>query len=343
MARKLLVWMYAPEYPLWSMPDADRQRVAAALPETWEAVFLEEEGYFAGDGARGIPDRLIAEIGDAEVYAGFGIPRAAFLAARDLRWVHSAAAGVGGSLFEEMRASDVVLTNSAGLHAEPLADHALAMILFFARGLDIAAVGKARREWLHAEMAGSESRMVEVAGRTVGIVGYGGIGRAVGRRAAALGMRVLGLRRSPGAAPAEVERMMGPDELPALLSASDYVVLAVPETDETRGWLGATELALLGEGAVLINLSRGGIVEEAPLAEALASGRLRGAGLDVFEREPLPSDSPLWDLENVVITPHTGAVTPRFWERETPLLLDNLRRYVEGRPLVNVVDKERGY
>ncbi|HKK07593.1 MAG TPA: D-2-hydroxyacid dehydrogenase [Gemmatimonadota bacterium] len=343
MGRKLLVWMHAPEYPLWSMPPGDRERVAETLPEDWEVVFLEEPGYFAGDGARHIPERLLQEIGDAEVYAGFGLPRRAFLEARELRWVHSGAAGVGGSLFDEMRESDVVLTNSAGLHAEPLGDHAMAMILHFARGLDVAGAGKARREWRHAAMAGEGSPLVEVSGRTVGILGYGGIGSAVGRRASALGMRVLALRRSGGPPPPEVEHMFDHRGLEKLLGSSHYVVVAVPETDETRGLLGDARLSLMREGAVLINLSRGGIVEEAALARMLASRRLRGAGLDVFEEEPLPADSPLWDLENVVITPHTGAVSPRFWERETPLFLENLRRYLDGRPLINVVDKELGY
>ncbi|HKK27547.1 MAG TPA: D-2-hydroxyacid dehydrogenase [Gemmatimonadota bacterium] len=343
VARKLLVWMHAPEYPLWSMPAEDRERVAAALPGEWEAVFLEEPGYFAGDGARRIPGRLLQEIRDAEVYAGFGLPRPAFLEARELRWVHSGAAGVGGALYGEMRDSDVLLTNSAGLHSEPLGDHALAMILHFARGLDVAEAGRARREWRHTAMAGAGSPLVEVEGRSVGVIGYGGIGSAVGRRAAALGMRVLAVSRSGGPAPDEVESLRDEGGLDDVLSASHYVAVCVPETDGTRNLLGEERLALLREDAVLINLSRGGIVEEAALARMLASGRLRGAGLDVFEEEPLPPDSPLWDLENVVITPHAGAVSPRFWERETPLLIENLRRYLDGRPLVNVVDKELGY
>jgi D-2-hydroxyacid dehydrogenase (NADP+) len=343
MAHKLLVWMHAPEYPLWSMPPGDRERLRGALPDDWSAVFLEESGYFAGDGARHVPERLLEEIRDAEVYAGFGIARRAFLEAGELSWIHSGASGVGGSLFPELVESDVVLTNSAGIHAEPLADHAAALMLHFSRGLDVAAAGQHRHEWLHTRLTGRESPVVELAGRTVGIVGYGGIGSAIGRRAAALGMRVVAVRRSSRNAPPEVDRMWDTRGLPELLSGAHYVVLTVPETDETRGLLGESLLSRMRSDAVLINLSRGGIVEEAALARALASGGLRGAGLDVFEREPLPPDSPLWDLENVVITPHSGAVSPRFWERETALFLENLRRYLDGRPLVNVVDKERGY
>lgn len=342
-ARKFLVWMHAPEYPIWSMPEAAEERIREALGPDWTLRCLEEEGYFAGDGARRVPDPLIREIRDAEVYCGFGIPPEAFRAAERLRWVHSGAAGVGGSLFPEMRESDVVLTNSAGLHAEPLAEHALAVMLHFGRGLDVAFRARSERRWAHADLAGRGSPVRELAGRRVGVVGYGGIGSAVGRKAAALDMRVWGLRRSPGEGPPEVERMLGPDGLDALLEVSDVVVLALPETPETRGLVGLRQLRLMGQDSVLINVSRGEVLEQEDLVRVLEEGGLRGAGLDVFEEEPLPTDSPLWDRDDVVITPHTGAVSPRFWERETELVVENVRRYLEGEPLVNVVDKGRGY
>lgn len=341
--RKFLVWMYSPDYPIWSMPEASARRIADALPADWELRTLEEEGYFAGDGARGIPGPLLSEIRDAEVYCGFGIPREAFLEARELRWVHSGAAGVGGSLFEEMRASDVRFTNSAGLHAEPLGEHAIGLMLHFSRGLDIAAARQRERTWSHEELAGTESPLRELSGLTAGVVGYGGIGSAVGRRARALGMRVVGTRRHPDRVPPEVSGMYGPEGLDDLLAESDVVVLCLPETASTEALIGGRELALMKPDAVLINVSRGGIVEEEALVSALRSGELRGAGLDVFAREPLPPESPLWDFENVVVTPHSGAVSPRFWDRETELIVENLRRYLEGEPLVNLVNKERGY
>jgi phosphoglycerate dehydrogenase-like enzyme len=341
--RKLVVWMYAPEYPIWSMPEPAEERLREELEPEWTVRFLREEGYFAGDGARRVPGALLREIRDAEVYLGFGLPREPFLKAERLRWVHSGAAGVGGSLFPEMRESDVVLTNSAGLHAEPLAEHAVAVMLHFGRGLDVAARAKRERRWAHAELAGRGSPVRELSGRTVGIVGYGGIGSAVGRKAVALGMRVWGLRRRPAEAPPEVERMLGPDGLHELLEAADYVVLAVPETPRTEGMIGLRELSSMGQDAVLVNVSRGDVVAQDALVEALEGGRLRGAGLDVFEEEPLPGDSPLWERHDVVITPHTGAVSPRFWDREVELILENLRRYRDGDALVNVVDKERGY
>lgn len=343
MGGKILVWMHAPEFPIWHMPAASRERLRRAAGDDDRVVFLDEPVHASGDGADRAPASLLDEIADAEVYVGFGIPRAALRRGRELRWVHSGAAGVGGSLHPEMREREVILTNSAGLHAQPLAEHAVALMLHFGRGLDVAVAARRERRWAHGALAGTGSPVRELSGRTVGVVGYGGIGSAVGRTSAALGMRVVGVRRSPERQPEEVERMWGPSGLDELLRAADAAVLAVPETGETRRLIRARELELLGPEGVLINVSRGDIVDQRALVEALRRGRIRGAGLDVFEEEPLPADSPLWELDNVVITPHAGAVSPRFWERQTELVVDNLRRFRQGRPLRNVVDPERGY
>ncbi len=340
--RKFLVWMHAPEYPIWQLPPERAEEIRDALGPGWDWVALEEEGYFAGDGARRVPDRLLEEIADAEVYCGFGIPREAFRAAGELRWVHSGAAGV--DVFPELAESDVVLTNSAGLHAQPMAEHALAMMLHFARGLDVAGAARREERWAHAELAGRGSPVRELTGRTVGVVGYGGIGSAVGRKAAALGMRVVATRRNPSdEPPEEVDEMLAPDALDRLLEVADYVVLSVPRTPATEGLIGLRELSRMGQDAVLINLARGDVVDQEALVETLRQGGLRGAGLDVFAEEPLPPGHPLWTMERVVITPHTGGVSPRFWERATDLLVENVRRYREGEPLLNQVDETRGY
>ncbi|HEV2130361.1 MAG TPA: NAD(P)-dependent oxidoreductase, partial [Longimicrobiaceae bacterium] len=177
----------------------------------------------------------------------------------------------------------------------------------------------------------------------LGILGLGGIGREVASRAPAMGMRVLASKRRPAPAPPGVELLTGGDALPRLLTASDFLVITVPETSETRGLIGAEELACLPRGATLINVARGGIVDEEALIEALRGGHLRGAALDVAVREPLPPDSPLWGLSNVLITPHVSGTTHRFWERETELIVENIRRYLAGETLRNVVDKEAGY
>ncbi len=340
---KLLIWMCSPDYPLWSMPESDMERVRAALPPEWRLHSIEVPQQARGDGTTKAPPELLNEIADAEVYVGFGMQREAFLAARQLRWVHSGAAGVGGILFPEMLDSDVILTNSAGIHAAPLAEYAIGAMVYFARGFDIAVAGKAERAWRHPVLAGTESPLRELGDRTVGILGLGGIGEAVGRRAAALGMRILAIRRTARPGPDWIDRILRPEQLGELLAESDYVVVALPETEATRNLIGAGELAAMRPGSVLINLSRGRIVTEPDLIESLRAGHLRGAALDVFATEPLPASSPLWDMENVLITPHTGAVTDRFWDRETALIETNIRHYVAGEPLVNQVAKGKGY
>lgn len=344
--RKLLVWMYSRTQPHWSIPPEDVDRIRAELGPDWEVLTIERDIDATGDGPPGVPPAVLEEIADAEVYFGFGIAREAFLAARRLRWVHSGAAGVRGSLFPEMRASDVRLTNSAGVYAEPMADQALAMMLHFTRGIDGAVVGMRERRWRREAIVGPEGGVGELSGAVLGIIGYGGIGRALGRRARALGMRVWALRRrepEAGDGPEEVERLWGSGGLDELLAGSDYVALTVPETAETTDLIGARELALMKESAVLINIARGRILDEEALADALRAGRLRGAGLDVFRTEPLPPDSPLWALDRVLLTPHIGGTSPRFWERQTELMIRNIRSYLDGRPLENLVDKQRGY
>ncbi len=272
----------------------------------------------------------------AEVYVGFGVPRDLFLAATAgpdsrFRWAHSASAGVGGSLYPEMRDSDVVLTNSAGVYAPAIAETVIALLFHFARGLDFAVRAQAERRWDKAPFDDPASPVGELAGAALGIVGFGGIGREVARRAEALGMRVLAMRRTGGV------------PLEELLPQSNYLLLAVPETPATRGLIGERELALLPPGAVVVNVGRGSVVDEAALIEALRSGRLRGAGLDVFAREPLPPESPLWALPNVLVLPHVSGASPHFWRRQTELIRDNLGRYLAERPLRNVVDKSSGY
>ena len=193
-------------------------------------------------------------------------------------------------------------------------------------------------------MAGSGHPQREVAGSTIGIVGYGGIGEAIGRRAQSLGMRVLAVRsRLPTGLPPGADEVFGPTGLHEVLGRSHYIVLSLPETPVTTDLIGAPELALMRPDAVLLNLSRGGIVDEESLVDALGSRRIRGAALDVFREEPLPAQSPLWSLDNVLITPHAGAISPRFWERQTELMTRNIGHYLAGGRMENVVDKTRGY
>jgi phosphoglycerate dehydrogenase-like enzyme len=335
------------ERPIMRVPAETVEAVRAALPEGWEVVQVGAAADGRGDGGAASAEAAAAARG-AEVYVGWGVAPEVFRAAAEgagarLRWVHSASAGVGAALFPEMVASDVVLTNSAGIYAEPMADTVLAMLLHFARGLDVAVRAQAERRWAKAAFAGADAPVRELAETAVGIVGLGGIGRAVARRCAALGMRVRAVRRRGSEAPEGVELLRGEGALEALLRGSDALVVAAPMTAETRAMIGARELAMLPAGAVVVNVARGGIVDEAALADALAAGRLRGAALDVFAAEPLAPASPLWGLSNVLVTPHVSGISHLFWPRQTHLLLDNLGRYLRGAPLRNTVDKTLGY
>jgi phosphoglycerate dehydrogenase-like enzyme len=335
------------ERPAWAPPSWVLDRLREGLPEGFHLVDVRAPVSGRGDGG-GVSDEALTAVRGAEVYLGLGLPRPLLLAALEepaqLRWVHTGAAGVGSLLHPELLQRDILLTNSAGIHAEPMAETVLAMMLHFSRGIDYAAAAQRRREWDTATFERLDSGVRELNGATVGIVGYGGIGRAVARRARGLGMTVLAVRRRAGAEADDLATILtGENALAQLLAESDIVVVCLPATAHTRGMLGAQELAQMRDGAVLINVARGGIVDEQALLLELQSGRLRGAALDVFSEEPLPPDSPLWDAPRLLILPHVSATTPGFWDRQAMLILDNLDRYAEGRPLRNTVDLSAGY
>ncbi|MEW6723870.1 MAG: D-2-hydroxyacid dehydrogenase [Bacillota bacterium] len=256
--------------------------------------------------------------------------------ATKLRWVHSYAAGVEGLLPLLANRPDIVLTNSAGVHAPPIAEHVMALVYAFARNLPTLLAQQARREWRRP------IHTFEVHGLTMGILGLGGIGGAIAHLARAAGMRVIGTRRHPRPMD-EAEKVYGPDDTGQVIRESDFVVIALPLTEETRHSIGATELGWMKPEAYLINIARGAIVDEPALVAALREGRLRGAGLDVFEEEPLPAESPLWGMPNVVISPHVAAGTPRSRERVSQFFVSNLRRWLSGEPLENVVCQRAGY
>jgi phosphoglycerate dehydrogenase-like enzyme len=334
--------------PVWAMPGWVAEEIRAELPDGWEVRDLEAPADGRGDGGE-VPPEVLDAVRGAEVYIGYGAPEPLFRAATSgtdarLRWVHSAAAGVAGSLHTPMLESSVTLTNSAAIHAEPIAESVIGMILHFARGFDLAARAQAERRWLKTPFESDDTPVREIAATTVGIVGYGGIGREVARRARALGMRVVATRRRATDETADgVEVLSGDGALDALLPRSDHLVITAPATPETRGLIDAAALGRLPPGAVVINVARGSLVDEGALIDALRDGHIRGAGLDVFEREPLPQDSPLWTLPNVLITPHVAATTRGFWRRQTDLIRANLRRYLAGEPLLNTVDRRAGY
>jgi len=264
--------------------------------------------------------------------------RAVLPMAPRVRWIHTRPAGLEQTLFPELIESPAVLTNGRGVFSEALGEFAIAAALFFAKDLRRMVRNQAEGVW-------EPFHVREIAGCTMGIVGYGDIGRAVASRARAMGMRILALRRRPELSAGDTlpDEVMPPERLPDLLARSDYVVLAAPATAHTAGLIGAAEFASMQPGAVLINVGRGQVVEEAALLAALESRNIRGAALDVFEREPLPAGHPFYRLDNVLLSPHCADHTSDWRERAMRLFLENFGRFTRGEPLVNVVDKRRGY
>ncbi len=329
--------------PIWALPDRSRAAILSAVPAAWSVRFMETPADGSGDGVQRAPPELLEAVADARVYMGYGIPPEVLTSAPGLEWVHSGAAGVGSSLGPEMLARDVLFTNSAGIHAAPISETVLGMMLHFARGLDVAVRAQGEGRWSAPRYWAPDAPVTELGGASVGVVGYGGIGREVAAKAAALGSRVVAVRRGGGGVGGDVEVVAGATGLDRVVHEADYLVLAVPETRLTHGMMTRDRLFAMKPGSVLINVARGRLVDEAALLEALDFGPLRGAGLDVFHREPLPPGHPFYAHPKVLMTPHVSATTRRFWERETDLITDNLGRFVRGEPLRNVVDKAAGY
>lgn len=272
---------------------------------------------------------------DIEIAFG-NFPRDLLAAATSLRWYQQWSAGADWLLkHPEVRDLDLVLTNTSGVHAVPIAEHVLAFMLAFARNLPEAFANQQKSTW-----PDKPPRVFELAGKTVLLVGVGQIGLHTARLARGLGMKVIGVRRSSRELPAEIDRL---GSLQELLPEADFVVSSVPLTDETRDMISHAEFGLMKDSAILINIGRGGTVDERALAAALREGRLAGAGLDVFDQEPLPADSELWSVPNLLITSHYSGDTPLYAERSTDIFSRNLERYLKGQPLCNVVDKRAGY
>lgn len=257
-------------------------------------------------------------------------------AAPRVRWVHSWAAGVEWLLTPALASSDVVLTNTRGVYGASLAEFALAAMLYFAKDVARMKESQRARRWEPFDV-----QMLE--GATLGLVGYGDIGRRVAVLGAAAGMKPLVLRRRPEAS---ANDPLAPETVTSrgvLCERSDYLVLAAPLTPETRHMIGEGELWAMKPGAVLVNVGRGALVDTAALVEALRNGSLKGAALDVFEKEPLPADDPLWGFPNVLVSPHTADHTATWRHEAMRCFLENLRRFLAGEPLLDVVDKAAGY
>lgn len=343
--RRLLVADLASTSRNWAItPDAQR-RLRAEAPPGWDVAVVSSATSSDGDGPLRASTEAMELIPGAEAYFGFGFTSDLFEAARALRWVHSAAAGVGHVLKSGIARSDILLTNSAGIHGAPIGEFVLASLLHFMRGLDVAIAQQHRGEWNKTFFVADDSPLRELSASRVLIVGTGGLGGEVARRLSSLGATCVGIRRNPGrGAPAGFAEVAGLDVIDGELPRADAVVLAAPLTPETAGLMGRARLEMLPRHCIVVNVARGALLDEDALADLLEAGRLRGAALDVFRQEPLATTSRLWQLRSVLVVPHVSPVSPgRFWPRQLELFLDNWRRYAAGEPLRNVVDKTAGY
>jgi phosphoglycerate dehydrogenase-like enzyme len=329
----------------FNLPDRIAQAITDATPKGWSTHIVSSVTDSFGDGAQAPSDEALKAIADAEVYVGFGMPRALFLAGPQLRWVQTGTAGVATLLFDEMRRSDVQLTNAAGIYGPTIAEHVLAGVLHFLRAFDLADEMRREKVWDQSAFATQRALVREVDELQVLVIGAGGLGSEIAQRFSALGAKVTGVRRRPGlGVPPGFGAIHGPSEIDGLLPFADVVVLATPLTDETRSVLDAQRLKALKPGVIVANVARGALLDEPALIDGLVAGRIRGAVLDVFAKEPLAGDSPLWHLPRVVWTPHVSGVSPRrFWDRLQDLILDNWARYRAGDALRNLVDKRAGY
>jgi phosphoglycerate dehydrogenase-like enzyme len=263
---------------------------------------------------------------------------AAIPPARRAKWIHSLWTGVDNVLCPEVLASPLPLTNGRGVFRRPLAEWTVGAMLYFAYNM---------RRMIRQQQAGvwEAFTIEEIQGKTLGIVGYGGIGSTAAELARPFGMRIIALRRRPELfqTDALVDESFAPAKLDQMMAASDYILLAAPLTEETRGMIGAAQIAAMKPTGVLINVGRGAVVDEPALVHALGNGKIRGAALDVFAIEPLPADHPFFKMENVLLSPHTADHVRDFIHLAVESFLENLRRFRANEPLLNLVDKHAGY
>jgi phosphoglycerate dehydrogenase-like enzyme len=283
------------------------------------------------------PDEMRHHLADT-IVAVRNVPLNLLVEAPNLRWYQRWYAGVEDVVASaHLRERGITVTNASGVHAEPMAEQVFAMLLALARGLPRSMRNQAAHQW----PAQSSHTVWELSGKTMLVVGLGAIGSRIAEIAGGFDMTVIGIRRSP--MPEAPFRVVGLDELTDVLPESDIVVCVLPLTDATRHVFNADAFAAMKPGSVFVNIGRGGQVDQDALIAAIRSGHLGAAGLDVTDPEPLPDESPLWDMENVILTPHMGGITPVYGKRVWTIVFENLRRFHAGETLLNVVDFEAGY
>jgi phosphoglycerate dehydrogenase-like enzyme len=279
----------------------------------------------------------------ADVMIGWALPPEQLHAAKSLRWIYSITAAVDQFLYPELISSEIALTNAGRVHGPVVAEHAIATLLALAKRLPSAVRYQERRKWAMEAIWNEQPRPREVRGANLVVVGLGSIGAEVASMAAALKMHVIGVREHRQRGAAGANEVIGFDALDSAIARADFVVLAAPLTERTRHLMDARRLQLFKLTAFLINVSRGALVDEAALVKALRDRKLAGAALDVFEQEPLSRWSPLWKMPQVLITPHTAFLTENVWHRHYEVFAANLKRFLAGHPLEDVIDLKRGY
>src|SRR5581483_8523963 len=325
----ILVGVISPA-PIWVMPPAFVDQLRRDFPHH---TFVDA---WDRDAIR----RLLPQ---ADVAFTPFVDRDVFPDAHRLRWIQSPAVGVGSLLFPELVASGVVVTSARGIRARSIAEHVIGVTIALARRLPVAMRAQVAREWAQDALEGPESGVRLLSELRMGIVGLGAIGMEVARLAAPLGLRIAAIRRRVDQPrPAEADEVLPPERLNDLLSASDVVLIAAPHTPTTKQLIDGEAVARMRRGALLINVARGKLIDDEAVIAALRSGRLGGAALDVFPKEPLDAASPYWQLPNVIVTPHTAGSMRDYWTPLVALFADNLRRFERGEPLRNVVDKAAG-
>jgi phosphoglycerate dehydrogenase-like enzyme len=325
---KLLIVVHH-RFELWNAPAWLAERLRRDFPGL-EVIQLPSH--------EGIAEQIVY----AEILVAWSLRAEQAKVAKKLRWIHSTVAAVHLLMIPEIIHSDIVVTNAREINGPVVAEHVIAQVFALAKCLPTAVRLHEKRTWGLDTIW--QRRPKEIAGATLVLVGVGSIGGEVAKRAAALGMRVLAVREDVNKpAPQGVEKVLGLEQLDEMLAVADYVVLAVPVTPRTNLLMNAGRIATMKPDSCLINVGRGPLIDDVALVGALRAGCIRGAGLDVFVKEPLAEDSPYWDLKNVLITPHTAALTERLWERQYDLLRENLNRFLAARPLLGIVDKQKGY
>jgi len=283
------------------------------------------------------------QLKDADVFVGWSLRPEQLTLAPKLLWIHSPAAAVHQLMFPALQKSKIMVSNSSEVHGPVVAEHALATMLTLARRLQTANWYQQQKVWAQEQIWNERPRPMEVAGSNLLLVGLGNIGREIAQRSKALGVHVVAVREHPEKGNEGCEAVFAPTHIETIVGDMDFVVLAAPLTDETKGFINAARLARMKRTAYLINVSRGPLIDDNALIAALRAKKIGGAALDVFEEEPLPANSPYWGLDNCLVTPHMAALTEKLWERHYALFADNLVRFMSNKELRGLVDKQRGY